>query len=106
MKKQKQESKNGRVKERKRDERGDKDRQTQKDKGGGGERRGNIPRSAQLIFRQTDNRRVSLPTLLTELIQIHWLLPTSICSADQAFLNISSWENSKRILLALGSTMT
>lgn len=50
------------------------------------------------LVRQT-NRGVCLPTLLTKLIQIHWLLPTSICCAEQAFLNISGWENSKRISL-------
>lgn len=31
--------------------------ETQKDKEGGGERRGNIPRSTRLIFRQTDKQR-------------------------------------------------
>lgn len=58
-------------------ERGDRDSETQKVKGEGGEWRGSIPQSTRL----------------------DWLLLTSLCCTDQAFLNISSWEISKSILL-------
>lgn len=43
-------------------------------------------------------RGVSLPSLLNKRIQLHWLLPTSICRADQAFLNTLTWTNAKCIL--------
>lgn len=90
------------MKKRKGDESGAKDSETQKrvKKKKKKEERGVeiSPEALSSYLDRQTNRGVSLPTPLTKVIQIHWLLPTSICRADQAFLNISSWENSKRIL--------